>query len=112
MRFSSEDSFRYVHPYGAPRHDHTNIDLGASNPLQRRQTPYINIDAGDLVDLLSLYKAVDQAGVNRVGIADTVGEYFTSEQFGGTGTEITRLCVAKTSLRSRTMPSWCCQVRY
>lgn len=27
----------------------------------------------DLVDLLSLYKAVDQAGVNRVGIADTVG---------------------------------------
>jgi homocitrate synthase len=27
----------------------------------------------DFVDLLSLYKAVDQAGVNRVGIADTVG---------------------------------------
>jgi homocitrate synthase len=27
----------------------------------------------DLVDLLSLYKAVDQVGVNRVGIADTVG---------------------------------------
>ncbi|ATY58397.1 homocitrate synthase [Cordyceps militaris] len=27
----------------------------------------------DLVDLLSLYKAVDAAGVNRVGIADTVG---------------------------------------
>ncbi|KAH0522067.1 hypothetical protein TsFJ059_005980 [Trichoderma semiorbis] len=27
----------------------------------------------DLVDLLSLYKAVDQAGVNRVGVADTVG---------------------------------------
>lgn len=27
----------------------------------------------DLVDLLSLYKAVDKAGVNRVGIADTVG---------------------------------------
>ncbi|KAL2759700.1 hypothetical protein ACRALDRAFT_1060295 [Sodiomyces alcalophilus JCM 7366] len=27
----------------------------------------------DLVDLLSLYKAVDAAGVNRVGVADTVG---------------------------------------
>jgi len=27
----------------------------------------------DLVDLLSLYKAVDSIGVNRVGIADTVG---------------------------------------
>lgn len=27
----------------------------------------------DLVDLLYLYKAVDKAGVNRVGIADTVG---------------------------------------
>ncbi|PHH84088.1 hypothetical protein CDD83_2521 [Cordyceps sp. RAO-2017] len=27
----------------------------------------------DLVDLLSLYNAVDKAGVNRVGIADTVG---------------------------------------
>lgn len=27
----------------------------------------------DLVDLLSLYKAVDQVGVNRVGVADTVG---------------------------------------
>lgn len=27
----------------------------------------------DLVDLLTLYKAVDQAGVHRVGIADTVG---------------------------------------
>lgn len=27
----------------------------------------------DLVDLLSLYKAVDGIGVNRVGIADTVG---------------------------------------
>jgi len=27
----------------------------------------------DLVDILSLYKAVDKAGVNRVGIADTVG---------------------------------------
>lgn len=27
----------------------------------------------DLVDLLSLYKKVDEIGVNRVGIADTVG---------------------------------------
>jgi homocitrate synthase len=27
----------------------------------------------DLVDLLTIYKAVDQIGVNRVGIADTVG---------------------------------------
>lgn len=27
----------------------------------------------DLVDLLSLYKAVNKAGVHRVGIADTVG---------------------------------------
>ncbi|SCO78967.1 related to homocitrate synthase, mitochondrial precursor [Fusarium oxysporum] len=27
----------------------------------------------DLVDILALYKAVDKAGVNRVGIADTVG---------------------------------------
>ncbi len=27
----------------------------------------------DLVDLLSLYRAVDQAGVHRVGVADTVG---------------------------------------
>lgn len=27
----------------------------------------------DLVDLLSIYKAVDKIGVNRVGIADTVG---------------------------------------
>lgn len=27
----------------------------------------------DLVDLLSIYRAVDQIGVNRVGIADTVG---------------------------------------
>lgn len=27
----------------------------------------------DLVDLLSLYQAVDQVGVNRVGVADTVG---------------------------------------
>lgn len=27
----------------------------------------------DLVDLLSLYKAVDKVGVNRVGVADTVG---------------------------------------
>ncbi|KAI1016095.1 hypothetical protein LB504_009218 [Fusarium proliferatum] len=27
----------------------------------------------DLVDILSLYQAVDKAGVNRVGIADTVG---------------------------------------
>lgn len=27
----------------------------------------------DLVDLLSLYSAVDKVGVNRVGIADTVG---------------------------------------
>ncbi|KAJ1977409.1 homocitrate synthase lys21 [Dimargaris verticillata] len=27
----------------------------------------------DLVDLLSIYKAVDKLGVNRVGIADTVG---------------------------------------
>lgn len=26
----------------------------------------------DLVDLLTLYKAVDAAGVNRVGVADTV----------------------------------------
>jgi homocitrate synthase len=27
----------------------------------------------DLVDLLSLYRTVDKIGVNRVGIADTVG---------------------------------------
>lgn len=27
----------------------------------------------DLGDLLSLYKAVDKIGVNRVGVADTVG---------------------------------------
>jgi len=27
----------------------------------------------DLVDLLSLYKSVNAVGVNRVGIADTVG---------------------------------------
>lgn len=27
----------------------------------------------DLVDLLALYKAVDKVGVNRVGVADTVG---------------------------------------
>ena len=27
----------------------------------------------DLVDLLSIYSAVDQIGVHRVGIADTVG---------------------------------------
>jgi homocitrate synthase len=27
----------------------------------------------DLVDILALYKAVDRAGVNRVGVADTVG---------------------------------------
>jgi len=27
----------------------------------------------DLVDLLSLYRTVDRIGVNRVGIADTVG---------------------------------------
>ena len=27
----------------------------------------------DLVDLLSIYRAVDKIGVNRVGIADTVG---------------------------------------
>ncbi|KAL9115827.1 MAG: hypothetical protein Q9227_000195 [Pyrenula ochraceoflavens] len=27
----------------------------------------------DFVDLLSLYKAVDQCGVNRVGVADTIG---------------------------------------
>ncbi len=27
----------------------------------------------DLVDLLTLYKKVDEIGVNRVGIADTVG---------------------------------------
>ncbi len=27
----------------------------------------------DLVDLLSIYQAVDKVGVNRVGIADTVG---------------------------------------
>ncbi|KAF1962064.1 homocitrate synthase [Byssothecium circinans] len=27
----------------------------------------------DFVDLLSLYKAVDQVGVNRVGVADTIG---------------------------------------
>lgn len=27
----------------------------------------------DLVDLLSLYRAVDKVGVNRVGIVDTVG---------------------------------------
>jgi homocitrate synthase len=27
----------------------------------------------DLVDLLTIYRAVDQSGVNRVGIADTVG---------------------------------------
>lgn len=27
----------------------------------------------DLVDILTLYKAVDAAGVNRVGVADTVG---------------------------------------
>ena len=27
----------------------------------------------DLVDLLSVYSAVDKVGVNRVGIADTVG---------------------------------------
>ena len=27
----------------------------------------------DLVDLLSLYRAVDKVGVNRVGVADTVG---------------------------------------
>jgi isopropylmalate/homocitrate/citramalate synthase len=27
----------------------------------------------DLVDLLSIYSAVDKIGVNRVGIADTVG---------------------------------------
>ena len=27
----------------------------------------------DLVDLLTLYKAVNTVGVNRVGIADTVG---------------------------------------
>lgn len=32
------------------------------------------IDNGaDLVDLLSIYSAVDQVGVHRVGIADTVG---------------------------------------
>ncbi|KAL7954122.1 homocitrate synthase [Trichoderma compactum] len=43
VRFSSEDSFRCV--------------------LLHR----------DLVDLLSLYRAVDNAGVHRVGIADTVG---------------------------------------
>jgi homocitrate synthase len=30
----------------------------------------------DLVDLLSLYRAVDEIGVNRVGIADTVSLEF------------------------------------
>jgi isopropylmalate/homocitrate/citramalate synthase len=32
----------------------------------------------DLVDLLSLYSAVDKAGVTRVGVADTVGCKFQS----------------------------------
>lgn len=31
----------------------------------------------DLVDLLSIYSAVDQIGVHRVGIADTVGVSFS-----------------------------------
>jgi hypothetical protein len=34
----------------------------------------------DLVDLLSIYSAVDKVGVNRVGIADTVG---TDTENGG-----------------------------
>ena len=46
----------------------------------REQAPHIEVRfstedsfRSDLVDLLTIYKAVDQMGVNRVGIADTVG---------------------------------------
>lgn len=35
--------------------------------------PSTNKISTDLVDLLSIYSAVDQIGVHRVGIADTVG---------------------------------------
>ena len=34
---------------------------------------FVNYNCTDLVDLLSIYSAVDQIGVHRVGIADTVG---------------------------------------
>lgn len=34
---------------------------------------FANYLCADLVDLLSIYSAVDQIGVHRVGIADTVG---------------------------------------
>lgn len=43
--------------------------------LKSNRSPVSSEDSfrSDLVDLLALYKAVDKAGVNRVGIADTVG---------------------------------------
>ena len=34
----------------------------------------------DLVDLLTIYQAVNKVGVNRVGIADTVGGATTRQQ--------------------------------
>lgn len=57
IRFSSEDSFRSGEsPFIYVRFWHLLTRLNA-----------------DLVDLLSIYSAVDQVGVHRVGIADTVG---------------------------------------
>lgn len=42
---------------------------------QGREVRFSSEDSfrSDLVDLLSLYKAVDAVGVHRVGVADTVG---------------------------------------
>ena len=47
----------------------------AAEPLAGIEVRFSTEDSfrSDLVDLLSIYQTVDKIGVNRVGIADTVG---------------------------------------
>lgn len=59
IRFSSEDSFR----------------SGKTTCIYIFRVVSLT-KSTDLVDLLSIYSAVDQVGVHRVGIADTVGVSF------------------------------------
>ena len=59
----------------------------------------------DLVDLLYLYKAVDKAGVNRVGIADTVGCATPRQVYDLVRT--LRSVVCKSALQMFPRCSWC-----
>ncbi|QYS99902.1 Homocitrate synthase [Trichoderma simmonsii] len=66
-------SFLREHSHGKDMAAITKQALEVVNYIKSRGVEVRFSRASDLVDLLSLYRAVDNAGVHRVGIADTVG---------------------------------------